>query len=69
MISIRVAHPDDADALAAAHIEGWRVGYRGLLPDEFLDAPDFAAQRLERWRLWTLGGLGARFGDVRRRRR
>lgn len=53
MITVRVAHPDDAEALAAAHIEGWRVGYRGLMPDEFLDAPEFAAQRLDRWRMWT----------------
>lgn len=52
-IEIRVARPEDADACAAAHIEGWRTGYRGLLPDEFLDAPEFASQRLERWRTWT----------------
>ncbi len=53
MIEIREAQRDDAELLATAHIEGWRVGYRGLLPDEFLDAPEFATQRLERWRAWT----------------
>lgn len=53
MIRARPAVVDDADALAAAHIEGWRVGYRDLLPDEFLDAPEFAAERLDRWRRWV----------------
>ncbi|HQZ34814.1 MAG TPA: GNAT family N-acetyltransferase [Ilumatobacteraceae bacterium] len=52
-IEIRDARLEDADACAAAHIEGWRSGYRGLLPDEFLDAPEFAQQRIDRWRSWT----------------
>jgi GNAT superfamily N-acetyltransferase len=52
-IEIREARPDDADACAAAHIEGWRTGYRGLLPDEFLDALEFATQRIDRWRTWS----------------
>lgn len=52
-IEVREARPDDADAIAAAHVEGWRVGYRDLLPDEFLDAPEFAQQRIDRWRMWT----------------
>lgn len=52
-IQIREARPDDADLCASAHIEGWRTGYRDLMPDEFLDAPEFAAQRLARWRSWT----------------
>lgn len=53
MLLVRTATPADADDLAAAHTEGWRVGYRGLMPDEFLDAPEFAEQRLARWRMWT----------------
>jgi GNAT superfamily N-acetyltransferase len=53
MVDIRAATPADADAIAAAHIEGWRVGYRHLLPDDYLDAPSFAKQRLDRWRMWT----------------
>ena len=52
-IEIREALLDDADACAAAHIEGWRTGYRKLLPDEFLDAPEFASQRIDRWQSWT----------------
>lgn len=50
---IRAARPSDADEIALAHIEGWRVGYRHLLPAEFLDAPEFAAERRDRWRAWT----------------
>jgi GNAT superfamily N-acetyltransferase len=53
MIEVREGTPDDADACAAAHIEGWRTGYRTLLPDDFLDAPEFATQRIDRWRAWT----------------
>ncbi|AKF11416.1 GNAT family N-acetyltransferase [Sandaracinus amylolyticus] len=48
-MTIRLARVDDADALARVHVEGWRWGYRGLLPDAFLDGlsvPDRAA----RWR-------------------
>lgn len=52
-VQVRVAQPEDADAIAAAHIEGWRVGYRHVFPTEFLDAPEFASSRLERWRAWT----------------
>ena len=54
-VQVRVAQPDDADAIAAAHIEGWRSGYRHVFPTEFLDSPEFASSRLERWRAWTWG--------------
>lgn len=53
MIEVRDATIDDADALATAHIDGWRVGYRGVVPDEYLDAEEFATSRRERWRAWT----------------
>lgn len=55
MIEVRDAIRDDADLIALAHIEGWRVGYRELLPAAFLEAPEFAQQRLDRWRAWTWG--------------
>ena len=50
MIEIRPARPDDADAIARAHVDAWRVGYRGLFPDEFLDSTEFESTRFERWR-------------------
>lgn len=53
MIDVRVATIGDADAIAGAHIEGWRVGYRGLVPDVQLDSPEFTNTRRERWRAWT----------------
>ncbi len=53
MIEVREATIDDADAIATAHIDGWRVGYRGVVPDEYLDSEEFATGRRERWRAWT----------------
>jgi GNAT superfamily N-acetyltransferase len=34
---IRPAVPDDALAIARVHVRSWQAGYRGLIPDEFLD--------------------------------
>ncbi|MEO7371947.1 MAG: GNAT family N-acetyltransferase [Ilumatobacteraceae bacterium] len=53
MIEVRDAAIEDADALATAHIDGWRAGYRGVVPDEYLDAEEFASSRRDRWRAWT----------------
>jgi ribosomal protein S18 acetylase RimI-like enzyme len=53
VIEVRDAVIDDADALATAHIDGWRMGYRGVVPDEYLDAEEFATSRRDRWRAWT----------------
>jgi GNAT superfamily N-acetyltransferase len=53
VIAVRDAAIDDADALATVHIDGWRAGYRGIVPDEYLDAPEFASSRRDRWRGWT----------------
>src|SRR5215213_2342914 len=53
MLQVRPARRDDADDVAQAHVQGWRVGYRGLFPDEYLDSPEFESHRVERWRLWA----------------
>ena len=53
MIEVRDADIDDADAIATAHIDGWRAGYRGVVPDEYLDAEEFASSRRDRWRSWS----------------
>ena len=53
MIEVRDAGIDDADAIATAHIDGWRAGYRGVVPDEYLDAEEFASSRRDRWRSWS----------------
>ena len=43
--TVRVARPADAAGMARVHVEGWRQTYRGLMPDEVLDAPDFVDRR------------------------
>lgn len=36
-VSVRDARPEDAADVAGVHVRSWQVGYRGLLPDEYLD--------------------------------
>lgn len=38
MLSVRVARRQDALAVAGVHVRSWQGAYRGLLPDEYLDA-------------------------------
>lgn len=35
--TVRLARPDDAEAIADAHVRGWLTTYRGLVPDSVLD--------------------------------
>jgi len=35
---IRAARPEDALDVARVHVRAWQVGYRGLLPDEYLNS-------------------------------
>lgn len=44
---VRRARPDDAEAIADAHIRGWQTAYRGLVPDAVLDG--FSAERRIAW--------------------
>lgn len=44
----RIAVPADAAAIAELHAESWRVAYRGMLKDDYLDRTIFA----ERQALW-----------------
>jgi GNAT superfamily N-acetyltransferase len=34
---LRQAEPEDAMAVARVHVRAWQVGYRGLLPEEYLN--------------------------------
>ena len=45
----RPATPDDAAAIAKLHADSWRVAYRGMLSDEYLNGPVFD----ERLAVWT----------------
>lgn len=62
-IAIREARLDDAELIAEAHVDGWRVGYRGIVPDTFLDSPRFAAARRQGWRLILTGGRPEAYGE------
>ena len=35
--TVRLARPDDAEAIADAHVRGWRAAYRDLVPNAILD--------------------------------
>jgi ribosomal protein S18 acetylase RimI-like enzyme len=36
-VTLRRAEPNDALAVAQVHVRSWQAGYRGLLPDDYLD--------------------------------
>lgn len=42
---VRSAETGDADAIASIHVGVWRHGYRGHVPDAFLDALSIEARR------------------------
>ncbi len=46
---LRDATPADALAIAALHVASWRVAYRGILPDDYLDGSAAAAEADARW--------------------
>jgi GNAT superfamily N-acetyltransferase len=48
-MKIRDALVGDVDAVGRMHVAAWRAGYRGMMPDAFLDSLDPAA-RASRWR-------------------
>jgi GNAT superfamily N-acetyltransferase len=48
-MTIRVAEPADADAIAQLHACSWHTAYRGILSDDFLDGP-LLADRQALWR-------------------
>lgn len=37
-VTVRAAVPDDAAAIARSHVSAWHGAYRGLMPDDYLDA-------------------------------
>jgi len=47
-VEVRPARIDDAARIAEIHVLGWQGGYRGLMPQDFLDSLD-PAPRLARW--------------------
>jgi len=50
-VTIRLASPVDAEALAHLHLDVWDDAYTGLMPQQLLDdRRDRVAERIERWR-------------------
>ena len=50
-MEIRAAKPDDAGSIAAVHIAAWRMAYRGLMPDAYLDGLS-VERRTVLWQKW-----------------
>lgn len=58
MVSIRAAVPDDAEAIAAAHIRSWQAAYRGIVPQSYLDSLDLS-DRADLWHKILIGEITA----------
>jgi ribosomal protein S18 acetylase RimI-like enzyme len=56
---VRRALPHDAPAIAAVHVHTWQAAYRGLVPDQLLDALS-VTQREDVWRQVLAGDDGTR---------
>jgi len=52
-VRVRRATVDDAEPLARIHVRGWQWGYRGQLPDAYLNGLSIE-RRAEQWRAWLL---------------
>jgi GNAT superfamily N-acetyltransferase len=60
--TVRAARPDDAEAIADAHVRGWLTTYRGLVPDEILDGLS-VERRATYWRDTISAETAARATD------
>lgn len=47
--AVRPAVIADAADMARVHVETWSETYRGIMPDELLDAPDLLDRRRQMW--------------------
>jgi ribosomal protein S18 acetylase RimI-like enzyme len=48
-ITVRAATLEDAPGMARVHVTAWQETYRGQVPDDELDAPDFVERRERMW--------------------
>ena len=49
VLSVRAATVDDVAAISRVHVAAWQETYRGLIPDDVLDAPDALSRRERHW--------------------
>ena len=47
-MNVRIASAADVPCIAAVHAESWRIAYRGMLQDDYLDR-EIDAERLALW--------------------
>ena len=47
--TVRPPVPADAAAMSRVHVDTWSETYRGIMPDELLDAPDLIDRRQRMW--------------------
>lgn len=57
MTRIREAVPSDCCGIAVLQVRGWQAAYRGMLPDDYLDALD-PARRVGIWERFVNNGSG-----------
>lgn len=48
-MTVRAARVEDAGEIARVHVQGWRETFRGVMPDEVLDDPEFVPRRERFW--------------------
>jgi GNAT superfamily N-acetyltransferase len=48
IIAVRAARVTDAVAIGAVHVRAWQAGYRGIMPDSYLDGLS-AEERAKMW--------------------
>jgi ribosomal protein S18 acetylase RimI-like enzyme len=48
-IQIRLANDDDYDLLVQMHVDSWRVAYKGLVPEKYLNE-EVVEERQEHWK-------------------
>jgi GNAT superfamily N-acetyltransferase len=55
---IRRAEPADARGIVEVKVASWKVAYRGLIPDGFLDGMSADSRQINRWRERLAEGVG-----------
>lgn len=60
MARIREAVPSDCRGISDVQVRGWQAAYRGLLPDDYLNAMD-PARRITVWERFVNEGNGGMF--------
>lgn len=56
-LAVRHAVAGDADAIADAHVEAWRVAYAHVVPAALLDDPAFRSSRVTGWHRRLVDGV------------